>query len=394
MKAAAQVPIGGMKDSHLPNGNEGVRHNGGCADQTGWSVDLYEGVYAYAVSREDVIRAAVAGASGYAGGELLRLLNSHPSVQLGAVTAASSAGDKLADHHANLSSLGDITIEDTNLGTLGGHDVVFLALPHGHSAALAAALPPEVLVIDLGADFRLEDESAWDSFYGGTYAGSWPYALAELPGRRTELKDAERIAVPGCYPTASTLALWPAYEAGSIEFDVTIAAASGTSGAGRSSRVNLIGSEVMGSMTPYGVGGVHRHSPEIEQNLSLIAGHPVTVSFTPMLAPMSRGMLAICTAKVKEGVTTSDARAVYAKAYEDETFVTLLEENVWPQTSSVFGSNAAHVQVTVDEHSRRLIAVSAIDNLGKGAAGAAVQAMNIAFGFDESTGLSNVGVAP
>lgn len=277
---------------------------------------------------------------------------------------------------------------------LAGHDVVFLALPHGQSAAVAEQLGPDVLVVDMGADFRLHDAADWEKFYGSAHAGTWPYGLPELPGARAALEGSKRVAVPGCYPTAVSLALFPAYAAGLAEAEAVIVAASGTSGAGKAARTNLLGSEVMGSMSPYGVGGGHRHTPEIVQNLSGAAGSPVAVSFTPTLAPMSRGILATCTAAARPGVTAESVRATYEKAFADEPFVHLLPEGQWPATASVYGSNAVQVQVAYDESVRRIIAISAIDNLAKGTAGGAVQSMNIALGLDETTGLSTIGVAP
>lgn len=246
----------------------------------------------------------------------------------------------------------------------------------------------------MGADFRLHDAADWERFYGSAHAGTWPYGLPELPGARAALEGSKRVAVPGCYPTAVSLALFPAYAAGLAETEVVIVAASGTSGAGKAAKTHLLGSEVMGSMSPYGVGGGHRHTPEIVQNLSGAAGSPVAVSFTPTLAPMSRGILATCTAAARPGVTAESVRAAYEKAFADEPFVHLLPEGQWPATASVYGSNAVQVQVAFDESVRRIIAISAIDNLTKGTAGGAVQSMNIALGLDETTGLSTIGVAP
>ncbi|KRF44673.1 N-acetyl-gamma-glutamyl-phosphate reductase [Terrabacter sp. Soil811] len=347
-----------------------------------------------------VIRAAVAGASGYAGGEILRLLLAHPQFEVGAVTAASSAGERLGGVHPHLVPLADRVLEVTSVETLSGHDVVFLALPHGHSGALAAQLPDSVVVIDCGADFRLESESAWTTFYDTAYAGSWPYGLPELPGpagtvARERLAGARRIAVPGCYPTGISLALAPGFAAGLLEAqDVVVVAASGTSGAGKSLKPHLLGSEVMGSMSPYGVGGGHRHTPEIEQNLSRAAGEPVTVSFTPTLAPMPRGILATCTARLRPGTDPASVRAAWETAYAAEPFVHVLPEGSWPATASVVGSNHVQLQVAVDERLGRVVVVSAIDNLTKGTAGAAVQCANLALGLEETLGLPIAGVAP
>ncbi|MFJ7266400.1 N-acetyl-gamma-glutamyl-phosphate reductase [Streptomyces sp. NPDC099050] len=343
------------------------------------------------------VRVAVAGASGYAGGELLRLLSSHPGVEVGALTAHSSTGRPLGSVQPQLAEFADRILLDTSAASLRGHDVVFLALPHGQSASLAAELEPSTLVVDCGADFRLRDPSAWERFYGTVHAGTWPYGLPELPGVRAELKGATRIAVPGCYPTAVTLALFPAYAAHLVEPEAVIVAASGTSGAGRALKTHLLGAEVMGSMSPYGVGGGHRHTPEIAQNLSRAAGAPVTVSFTPTLAPMPRGILATCSARLRpeaEALPEDEVRAVFEAAYADHPFVRLLPPGRWPTTAAVLGSNTAQVQIAVDPDARRLICVSAIDNLTKGTAGGAVQSMNIALGLPERLGLPMNGVAP
>ena len=340
------------------------------------------------------IRIAVAGASGYAGGELLRLLLSHPLAEVGALTAGSSAGGRLGSLQPHLTPLADRDLQQTSAATLAGHDVVFLALPHGRSAAIAADLPAQTLVVDCGADFRLRDPAQWTAFYGGEHAGTWPYGLPELPGQRDVLRGAHRIAVPGCYPTVSSLALAPAVAAGLVVPDVVVVAASGTSGAGRAAKTHLLGSEVMGSASAYGVGGGHRHTPEIVQNLLGLTDEPVRVSLTPMLVPMARGILATCSAPLAPDVTATQVRETYLKAYDAEPFVHVLPEGEWPQTKAVHGSNACHLQVTVDPQAGRLVAVGAIDNLTKGTAGAAVQSMNLALGLDETLGLTAVGTAP
>jgi N-acetyl-gamma-glutamyl-phosphate reductase len=341
-------------------------------------------------------RVAVAGATGYAGGELLRLLLGHPQIEIGAVTAGASAGAMLGESQPHLVPLADWVIGSTDAATLAGHDVVFLALPHGASADVAAQLDPGTVVIDCGADFRLEDPTAWEIFYPTPHAGTWPYGLPELPGQRGKLAGARRIAVPGCYPTAGTLALLPAIGHGlTAARDVVIVAASGPSGAGRSLKPHLLGSELMGSASAYGVGGVHRHTPELLQNFVACGADGPSVSFTPVLVPMSRGILATCTAPVSDSaIGTADIRSAYAESYADEPFVQLLPEGRWPQTQSVLGSNAVQVQVVLDRHAGRLVAVAALDNLTKGTAGGAVQCMNLALGLPETTGLSTVGVAP
>ncbi|MBF6084339.1 N-acetyl-gamma-glutamyl-phosphate reductase [Nocardia cyriacigeorgica] len=344
-----------------------------------------------------VVRVAVAGASGYAGGEVLRLLLGHPEYRtgrlvIGALTAGSNAGTRLGALQPHLLPLADRVLAPTTVEELAGHDVVFLGLPHGQSAAIAEQLPDSTVIIDCGADFRLTDAEAWEKYYGTPHAGSWPYGLPELPGGRERLRGATRIAVPGCYPTVASLALAPAIAAGIIEPNVNVVAVSGTSGAGRKLDVGLLGSEVMGSVRAYNIAGAHRHTPEIAQNLSAAGGTEVTVSFTPVLAPMPRGILATCTAPLR--ADAAEARAVYDKAYADEPFVHLLPEGVLPQTGAVLGSNAVALQVAIDEAAGLLVVIGAVDNLTKGTAGAAVQSMNLALGIEETAGLSTVGVAP
>jgi N-acetyl-gamma-glutamyl-phosphate reductase len=344
-----------------------------------------------------MVSVALAGASGYAGGEILRLLLGHPAytsgrLTIGALTAAASAGTALGEHHPHLLPLAQRVLEPTDLDTLTGHDVVFLALPHGHSAALAEQLGPDTLVIDCGADFRLTDAAAWERFYGSPHAGSWPYGLPELPGGRDALRGTRRIAVPGCYPTAALLALLPAIAEDLVEPAVTVVAVSGTSGAGRAAKVDLLASEVIGSARAYNIAGAHRHTPEIAQGLRAVTDQKVTVSFTPVLIPTSRGILATCTARTTTPL--SQLRAAYEKAYDAEPFIHLLPEGQLPRTGAVIGSNAAQLQVAVDEDAGVFVAVCAIDNLVKGTGGAAVQSMNLALDWPETDGLSIVGVAP
>jgi len=345
----------------------------------------------------DSLNVAVAGATGYAGGEILRLLLGHPAyvdgrLTIGAVTAAASAGSTLGEHHPHLIPLAQRMVEPTDRGVLENHDVVFLALPHGHSAALAQQLAPETLIIDCGADFRLADADTWERFYGSPHAGSWPYGLPELPGGRARLRGARRIAVPGCYPTAALLALFPAVAEDLIEPAVTVVAVSGTSGAGRAAKTDLLSSEVIGSARAYNIAGAHRHTPEIAQGLGALTDHDVTVSFTPVLIPTSRGILATCTARTRSPL--SQLRAAYEKAYDTEPFVYLMPDGQLPRTGAVIGSNAAHIAVAVDEAAETFVAIIAIDNLVKGTGGAAVQSMNLALGWPETEGLSVVGVAP
>lgn len=333
------------------------------------------------------IRVAVAGATGYAGGELLRLLVAHPYLDVCTVTGHSQAGGRLGDVHPHLVSLAELAVVPTDAAALAEADLVFLALPHGESAALAAGLPPTLPVVDLGADHRLADAAAWARYYGGAHAGTWTYGLPELPGQRTAVAVADRVANPGCYATAAILALAPLLAAGVASADdVVVVAASGTSGAGRAVKPYLLASEVMGALTPYRV-GVHQHVPEIKQ-----ASGARSLSFTPVLAPMPRGILATVTA-VPAGYGCSPA-GVLAEAYADEPFVRVLPEGRWPTTAAVLGSNCCHLQATVDSDSGRLVVTSALDNLGKGAAGQAVQCANLMLGLPETAGLSVNGTAP
>ena len=339
---------------------------------------------------------AIAGASGYVGGELLRLVAAHPELKLVAATANSNAGATIGSLHPHLVQYSEQVFQETIAETLLAADIVFLALPHTTSAEVAAWLREDQIVLDCGADFRLESAEQWVKFYGTEHQGTWVYGMPELvlkggTKQRERLRNAKRIAVPGCNVTAITLALAPLAHAGVIELDDIVSVLSvGTSGAGRSPKAELLASELSGSANAYGVGGVHRHTPEIEQNLGKAAGAPVKISFTPVLVPMSRGILAVNTATLKAG----DARAALEAAYQGETFVKLLPAGEFPATSSTLGVNTCLIGVTVDEHANRVVVVSAIDNLVKGTAGAAVQSLNIALGLAEDTGLSVNGVAP
>ncbi|MDO5618707.1 N-acetyl-gamma-glutamyl-phosphate reductase [Kocuria sp.] len=348
------------------------------------------------------ISVAVSGATGYAGGEVLRLLANHPDVQVGAVAAHSNAGQRLGDLQPHLQAFADRILVESTVQTLAGHDVVFLALPHGRSGEIAAQLPEGTVVIDAAADHRLESAAAWQEFYGSEHAGTWPYGLPEMivdphgTRQRERLEGQSRIAVPGCYPTGSQLALAPAVAAGAVETtDIVIVAASGTSGAGKALKPHLLGAEVMGNMTAYGVGGVHRHTPEIEQGLSWAAGgREVTISFTPTLAPMPRGILTTATARLTDVFSGEQLRQFYLDTYREEPFVHVLPEGQMPTTQAVLGSNHVQLQVVTDQRAGRVIVVAALDNLTKGTAGGAIQSMNIALGLPEQTGLTQQGVAP
>lgn len=338
---------------------------------------------------------AVAGASGYAGGELLRLLSSHPEFDVTTVTAFQNAGERLIDVQPHLRSLAHLDLQPTDAATLAGHDVVFLALPHGKSGAVTKDLPDDTLVIDCGADHRLRSEADWAAFYGGEFYGAWDYGLPELARQRDVLAASKRIAVPGCNVTAITLALAPGIAAGVIEPDDLVAVlAVGPSGAGKSLKTELLASELLGSANAYQVGGVHRHNPEIRQNLEAAGGVGVSLSFTPVLVPMSRGILATSTATLKPGVTGAQVREAWESAYADEPFVHVLPEGRFPRTADTLGANTALIGLAVDEAAGRVVVISAIDNLVKGTAGAAIQSANIALGFPETTGLAVDGVAP
>ena len=339
---------------------------------------------------------AVAGASGYAGGELLRLIGGHPDLELRLAAAAGNAGAPVTAVHPHLTGLGDRTFEALDLARLAAADLVFLALPHEESAAVAAALPPQVPVVDLSASFRLADPGAWAAYYRTPHAGRWCYGLPDLPGARDAIRSARRVAAPGCYATAAILALAPLLAAGLADpGDIVIVAASGTSGAGRAPSAALLATEVMGAVSAYQVGGTHRHTPEIEQALGEAAGTQPVVSFTPVLAPMSRGILATCTARLRDPATPAAVlRDALATAYAGEPFVHLLPENRWPATAATLGSNAVHLQAAADGHAGRAVVVAAEDNLGKGAAGQAIQAANLMLGLPETAGLTAQGVAP
>ena len=338
------------------------------------------------------MKTAVIGASGYAGGELLRLLATHPVFEVTLVGAHSNAGEQVTSVHPQLQSYAGrvfVTAESIDFTTI---DLVFLALPHGESASLIAKIPAHVKIVDLGADYRLEDPAQWEKYYGGKHAGSWVYGLPELaPAQREAIKKENKVANPGCYATSISLGIAPAISVVDCA-DIVVVAASGTTGAGRSAKINLIGSEVMNSLTSYKFGGVHQHTPEIEQALSAVAQKQATISFTPILAPMPRGILSTITAKLVKPLNTKQAHDLFSHHYANEFFVDLLPLGQMPKTSAVTGSNKVQIQVAVDEHTNRLVISVAIDNLGKGAAGQAIQNANLICGFSEISGLALDGV--
>lgn len=337
------------------------------------------------------MKIGLVGGSGYAGGELLRLLAAHPHFKVEAVSAHSNAGELISSIHPQLQSYLGRSFTAFSPADFAECELVFLALPHGQSAPLIAQLPPSTKIVDLGADFRLTSQASWEKYYGGTYAGSWVYGLADLPGKSAEIAASTRVANPGCYATAISLGAAPASSIADLT-DLVVIAASGTTGAGRSASINLIASEVAGSLTSYKFGGVHQHTPEIEETLSAISGQKVKVSFTPILAPMPRGILATVTAKLKKSLSTAEAREIYESFYRDTPFVALLPEGQMPKTSSLLGSNSAQIQIAVDQHTDRLVISVAIDNLGKGAAAQAIHSANLISGFDATAGLLSNGL--
>ena len=337
------------------------------------------------------MKIGVIGASGYAGGELLRLLAGHPEFEVCTVTAHSNAGETITSVHPQLVSYAGKSFSAFMASDFDCCDLIFLALPHGESAKVIASLNPQAKIVDLGADYRLEDGAKWQKYYGGDHAGTWTYGAPELPGARALIAKSSKIANPGCYATAIALGVAPAAQIADVS-DVVVVAASGTTGAGRSAKINLIASEVMGNLTSYKFGGVHQHTPEIEEAIARSTGEETKISFTPILAPMPRGILATITMKVQSGVTAKQVRSAYEKAYANEEFVHLLPEGQMPKTSSVLGSNFVAMQVAVDEHTNRLVVSVAIDNLVKGAAGQAIQNANIICGLQENLGLTGQGI--
>lgn len=342
---------------------------------------------------------AVSGASGYAGGEILRLLADHPDIEIRTVTAHSNAGQPLIQHQPHLRSLAHLELQDTTPEILAGHDIVFLALPHGQSGQYTDALGAVPLVIDAGADHRLTSKSSWDAFYGGAFHDAWTYGVPELltggVKQREHLRGATRIAAPGCNASTVSLSLVPGVAAGVIDpADIVSVLAVGPSGAGKSLKTNLLGSEILGTANPYAVGGTHRHIPEIQQALIAAGAADPRISFTPVLVPMSRGILATSTAPIADGVTDAQIRDAWQSAYGDETFVQLLPEGQFPRTADVLGANTALIGLAIDRAANRVTVVTAVDNLVKGTAGAAIQSMNIALGLPEARALTVNGVAP
>ena len=338
------------------------------------------------------IRAAIAGASGYVGGELARLLANHPNIELVTVTGNSSVGETLGSLNPALDKYSDLVFVENTKENLLGHDVVFLALPHTKSAEVATWLEDDVLVLDCGADFRLESAEEFEKFYKSPHAGSWTYGMPELliegnSKQREKLSGQKRIAVPGCNATAITLALAPLLRDGLVDpTDLVSTLSVGTSGAGRNAEVNQ--EPVLASAFAYQVGGIHRHIPEVQQNLQKSAKGQVSLTFTPVLVPMFRGILAVNTAKLLPGVDETAIRNAFTSVYGTESFIEILPPGTFPNTADVEFTNKVQIGIVIDEASGRVVVVSAIDNLVKGTAGAAIQSMNISLGFSEGTGIT------
>lgn len=337
------------------------------------------------------MKIGLVGGSGYAGGELLRLLALHPHFTVEAISAYSNAGEEITSIHPQLQSYTGRKFTAFVPDDFQRCELIFLALPHGESAKIISQLPETTKIVDLGADFRLKSEDSWNKYYGGTYAGSWTYGMPDLSGKVAEIKSSNRVANPGCYATSISLGTAPAANFADLS-DVVVVAASGTTGAGRTAKINLIASEVAGSLTSYKFGGVHQHTPEIEETLTAISGQNTKVSFTPILAPMPRGILSTITVKMAKRIAIDEVRKHYQEYFVDSPFVHLLPEGQMPKTSSVLGSNFAHIQVAIDEHTRRLVISVAIDNLGKGAAAQALHNANLISGFDATSGLLGNGL--
>lgn len=339
------------------------------------------------------ISVAIAGGSGYAGGELLRLLAFHPEFQVATVAAGGKAGQPVRSVHPHLTQWRDLVFADTDVDLLSQHDLVFLALPHGTSAKLAAEISTTTRIVDLGADHRLESPQDWETYYSADipHAEAWLYGLPELTDHQL-IKSALRVANPGCYATAIALAAAPAVALGVVDAsDLVVVAASGTSGAGRSPSESLLASEIMGSISSYKTGGIHQHTPEIEQMLNSLTEQNVKLSFTPLLAPMSRGIHVTLTAKL---TAAFDANNAYRDFYAGKPFITVLPLPEQPKSASVAGVNQVQLQAVIDNHSNRLVVTCVIDNLVKGAAGQAIQNANLMYGFEENLGLEQMGIAP
>ncbi len=343
------------------------------------------------------IRIGVIGASGYTGADLIRLAVRHPAIEITALTANTYAGKPVASVYPHLAPLNlpdMVKNEDVDWSKL---DAVFCGLPHATSQELIATLPEHLKIIDMSADFRLRDPAVYEATYGGPHKAMHlqkeaVYGLTEH--YRPAVKQARLVACPGCYPTATLLVLLPLVKAGAIDAgDLIIDAKSGVSGAGRSLKQNILFCEAGEGMTPYGV-ATHRHAPEIEQEIAVVAGKPVLVNFTPHLIPMSRGELVTAYAKLAQSATAADCAAILALAYKNEPFVHMAPQGIFPATQQVRGSNNVMLGAYADRIPGRVILISALDNLVKGSAGQAIQNFNLMFGLPETQGLEQVALFP
>jgi N-acetyl-gamma-glutamyl-phosphate reductase len=349
------------------------------------------------MAKDKTIRAAVLGASGYTGADMIRLAARHPAIALTALIAKGHAGQSLAHVFPHLASLDVPALVTSDQVDWNAVDVVFCGLPHGTAHGEIGKLPKRIKVIDMSADFRLRDPKLYAEWYANEHSApklieEAVYGLTEH--YRDKIRTARLVACPGCYPTAVLLALLPLATAKLIEAsDIIIDAKSGVSGAGRALKQNILFSEAGEGLSPYGIGS-HRHVPEIEQELEAASGAPVTVNFTPHLAPMSRGELCTCYVRLAGEGTAADLRKALGRAYAESPFVRIVEEGVIPATQHVRGSNFCHISVFADRIQGRAIVVSAIDNLVKGSAGQALQNFNLMYGFDETTGLEQLPLFP
>lgn len=344
-----------------------------------------------------MIKVSIIGASGYGGGELARLLLGHPEVELVHLTAESKAGEAMADLYPNLRGFTSSITEAADAAQIAkDSDMVFLALPTGKAMQLAPAIVPHARLIDLGADFRFKDPQVYEQWYKSPHASpellaDAAYGLTEF--KRGEVRRAQIVGNPGCYPTAALLATLPLLQSGKVRTNgVIVDAKSGVSGAGRGLSMGTHFSEVNENVKPYNVAG-HRHTPEIEQEMSALLGRDMPITFTPHLVPMTRGILVTAYLSVAGSVTTDEATSILREAYAGEPFVRVLAD-VLPQTKATSGSNFCDVAVRVDAHSGTLIAMAALDNLVKGASGQAVQNMNVMMGLPEDLGLWTPGLYP
>lgn len=345
-----------------------------------------------------MIKAGIIGATGYAGNELTRILSNHPEVEIDTVTSQSYIGKNLEDIYCNYLNIQNLICSQENIEQMADEcDVIFLALPHGvTSEKVTESILDRVKIIDLGADFRFKNIDTYESWYvehkGKNLVDEAVYGLCEL--NRDRIKNSRLIGNPGCYTTCSILSLYPLVKENIIDLDsIVIDAKSGTTGAGRGTNVSNLFCEVNESIKAYKIAS-HRHTPEIEEQLSFAAGKQIVLTFTPHLVPMNRGILATCYAKLIEDLKYEDIRNIYMKYYGDEYFIRITKENVFPETRWVKASNFCDIGFAVDRRTNRIVVVGAIDNLVKGAAGQAVQNMNIIFGLDEKTGLKDIPVFP